>query len=72
VKADKEKIAVINFIIDWVTVTGSIKYGNIKDTERFKQSKILHAIREAEAIKLVNANVVQNYSYTFYLFSFNK
>jgi hypothetical protein len=47
VEADKEKIAVINLIIDWVTVTGCIEYGNIEDTERFKQSKILYAIREA-------------------------
>ena len=71
-KADKEKIAVINLLKDRVTVTGCIKYGNIKDSERFKQWKMLYAIGEAEAIKLVNANVVQNYFYTFYWLNFNK
>jgi len=72
VKAENEKIAAINSVIIWETATNCVKRGKIKEAERFKQSKILHAKGEAEAIKLVNANVVQKCFYTFFCFNFRK
>ena len=54
VKAKNEKIAAIDSATAAETVADGIKRAKIKDAERFKQSKILHAEGEAEAIKLVN------------------
>ncbi|MFH2143062.1 MAG: SPFH domain-containing protein [Bacteroidota bacterium] len=54
VKAENEKIAAIDFASARETVADGEKRANIKEAEGFKQSKILHAEGEAEAIKLVN------------------
>jgi regulator of protease activity HflC (stomatin/prohibitin superfamily) len=54
VKAENEKIAAIDSATAAETVADGIKRATIKEAEGFKQSKILHAEGEAEAIKLVN------------------
>ena len=54
VKAENEKIAAIDSATDAETVADGIKRASIKEAEGFKQSKILHAEGEAEAIRLVN------------------
>jgi regulator of protease activity HflC (stomatin/prohibitin superfamily) len=54
VKAENEKIAAIDSATAAETVADGIKRAKIKEAEGFRQSKILHAQGEAEAIKLVN------------------
>jgi regulator of protease activity HflC (stomatin/prohibitin superfamily) len=54
VKAENEKIAAIDFASARETVADGEKRAKIKEAEGFKQSKILHAECEAEAIRLVN------------------
>ena len=54
VKAENEKIAAIDSATAAETVADGIKRATIKEAEGFKQSKILHAEGEAEAIRLVN------------------
>ena len=54
VKAENEKIAAIDSATAAETVADRIKRAKIKEAEGFKQSKILHAEGEAEAIRLVN------------------
>ncbi len=54
VKAENEKIAAIDYASARETVADGEKRANIKEAEGYKQSKILHAEGEAEAIKLVN------------------
>ena len=54
VKAENEKIAAIDSATAAETVADGVKRANIKEAEGYKQSKILHAEGEAEAIKLVN------------------
>jgi len=54
VKAEKEKIAAIDFATAAETTADGVKRAKIKEAEGFKQSKILQAEGEAEAIRLVN------------------
>lgn len=54
VKAENEKIAAIDYATAAETVADGVKRATIKEAEGYKQSKILHAEGEAEAIKLVN------------------
>jgi regulator of protease activity HflC (stomatin/prohibitin superfamily) len=54
VKAENEKIAAIDYATARETVADGEKRAVIKEAEGYKQSKILHAEGEAEAIKLVN------------------
>ncbi|MBN1951862.1 MAG: SPFH/Band 7/PHB domain protein [Bacteroidales bacterium] len=54
VKAENEKIAAIDSATAAETVADGVKRATIKEAEGYKQSKILHAEGEAEAIKLVN------------------
>jgi regulator of protease activity HflC (stomatin/prohibitin superfamily) len=54
VKAENEKIAAIDYATAAETVADGQKRAKIKEAEGFKQSQILHAEGEAEAIKLVN------------------
>ena len=54
VKAENEKIAAIDSATAAETVADGIQRASIKEAEGFKQSKILHAEGEAEAIRLVN------------------
>ncbi|MBW2181702.1 MAG: SPFH/Band 7/PHB domain protein [Deltaproteobacteria bacterium] len=54
VKAENEKIAAIDFATARETVADGEKRAQIKQSEGIKQSKILQAEGEAEAIKLVN------------------
>jgi len=54
VKAENEKIAAIDFATARETAADGEKRANIKDAEGIKQSKILQAQGEAEAIRLVN------------------
>ena len=54
VKAENEKIAAIGSATAAETVADGIKRAKIKEAGGFKQSKILHAEGEAEAIRLVN------------------
>lgn len=54
VKAENEKIAAIDSATAAETVADGIKRAKIKEAEGFRQSKILLAEGEAEAIKLVN------------------
>jgi regulator of protease activity HflC (stomatin/prohibitin superfamily) len=54
VKAENEKIAAIDFASARETVADGEKRAKIKEAEGFRQSKILHAEGEAEAIRLVN------------------
>ncbi|MBE0652838.1 MAG: SPFH/Band 7/PHB domain protein [Bacteroidales bacterium] len=54
VKAENEKIAAIDSATAAETVADGVKRAKIKEAEGFRQSKILHAQGEAEAIKLVN------------------
>ncbi len=54
VKAENEKIAAIDSATAAETVADGIKRAKIKEAEGYRQSKILHAQGEAEAIKLVN------------------
>lgn len=54
VKAENEKIAAIDSATAAETVADGVKRAKIKEAEGYRQSKILHAQGEAEAIKLVN------------------
>ena len=54
VKAENEKIAAIDYATARETVADGEKRAKIKEAEGVKQSTILHAEGEAEAIKLVN------------------
>lgn len=54
VKAENEKIAAIDSATAAETVADGVKRATIKEAEGYKQSKILHAEGEAEAIRLVN------------------
>ena len=54
VKAENEKIAAIDFATARETVADGEKRAKIKEAEGVKQSNILHAEGEAEAIRLVN------------------
>ncbi len=54
VKAENKKIAAIDSATAAETVADDVKRAKIKEAEGYKQSKILHAEGEAEAIKLVN------------------
>lgn len=54
VKAENEKIAAIDSATAAETVADGVKRAKIKEAEGFRQSKILQAQGEAEAIKLVN------------------
>lgn len=54
VKAENEKIAAIDYATAAETTADGGKRVNIKEAEGIKQSKILHAEGEAEAIRLVN------------------
>lgn len=54
VKAENEKIAAIDSATAAETVADGVKRGKIKEAEGYRQSKILQAQGEAEAIKLVN------------------
>jgi regulator of protease activity HflC (stomatin/prohibitin superfamily) len=54
VKAENEKIAAIDYATATETVADGEKRAKIKEAEGYKQSQILHAEGEAEAIKLVN------------------
>jgi regulator of protease activity HflC (stomatin/prohibitin superfamily) len=54
VKTENEKIAAIDYATAAETVADGVKRGNIKENKGVKQSKILHADGESEAIKLLN------------------
>jgi regulator of protease activity HflC (stomatin/prohibitin superfamily) len=54
VKAENEKIAAIDFATARETVADGEKRAKIKEAEGVKQSRILQAAGEAEAIRLVN------------------
>lgn len=54
VKAENEKIAAIDYATARETVADGEKRAMIKEAEGFKQSKILNAEGDAEAIKMVN------------------
>jgi len=54
VKAENEKIAAIDFATARETVADGEKRAKIKEAEGYKQSQILHAEGDAEAIRLVN------------------
>ncbi len=54
VKAENEKIAAIDSATAAETVADGVKRAKIKEAEGYRQSQILHAEGEAEAIKLVN------------------
>jgi len=54
VKAENEKIAAIDFATARETVADGEKRAKIKEAEGVRQSRILHAEGEAEAIRLVN------------------
>jgi regulator of protease activity HflC (stomatin/prohibitin superfamily) len=54
VKAENEKIAAVDSATAAETVADGVKRAKIKEAEGFRQSKILQAQGEAEAIKLVN------------------
>jgi regulator of protease activity HflC (stomatin/prohibitin superfamily) len=54
VKAENEKIAAIDYATARETVADGEKRAKIKEAEGVKQSRILQAAGEAEAIKLVN------------------
>ena len=54
VKAENEKIAAIDYATARETVADGEKRAKIKEFEGIKQSKILQAEGEAEAIRLVN------------------
>lgn len=54
VKAENEKIAAIDSATAAETVADGIKRAKIKEAEGYKQSQILYAEGEAEAIRLVN------------------
>jgi regulator of protease activity HflC (stomatin/prohibitin superfamily) len=54
VKAENEKIAAIDSATAAETVADGVKRAKIKEAEGYRQSKILSAQGEAEAIKLVN------------------
>jgi regulator of protease activity HflC (stomatin/prohibitin superfamily) len=54
VKAENEKIAAIDYATARETVADGEKRAKIKEAEGTKQSRILHAAGEAEAIRLVN------------------
>jgi regulator of protease activity HflC (stomatin/prohibitin superfamily) len=53
-KAENEKIAAIDYTTAAVTVAEGQKRSKIKEAEGYKQSTIIHAEREAGAIRLVN------------------
>lgn len=54
VKAENEKIAAIDFATATETTADGQKRASIKEAEGIKQSRILQAEGEAEAIRLVN------------------
>jgi len=54
VKAENEKVAAVDFATATETAADGQKRGEIKKAEGIKQSRILQAEGEAEAIKLVN------------------
>src|SRR6185503_20105894 len=54
VKAENEKIAAVDFATATETVADGQKRAEIKKAEGVKQSRILQAEGEAEAIRLVN------------------
>jgi regulator of protease activity HflC (stomatin/prohibitin superfamily) len=54
VKAENEKIAAIDYATARETVADGEKRAKIKEAEGYKQSQILHAEGDAEAIRLVN------------------
>jgi len=54
VKAENEKIAAIDYATAIETQADGAKRAKIKEAEGFRQSRILHAEGEAEAIRLVN------------------
>ncbi|MFA6334844.1 MAG: SPFH domain-containing protein [Bacteroidales bacterium] len=54
VKAENEKIAAIDSATAAETVADGVKRAKIKEAEGYRQSAILHAEGEAEAIRLVN------------------